>query len=97
MRQVPKFARIKNETLNNLKAIGAATITGALAKEGIRNPHLSGLTPFNPGKLVAGQAVTLQFMPKREDVHWGDEYSHAPGSGTASNRNHYGRAGAISW
>ena len=78
MRQVPKFARIKNETLNNLKAIGAATIAGALAKEGIRNPHLSGLTPFNPGKLVAGQAVTLQFMPKREDVHWGDEYSHAP-------------------
>ncbi len=78
MRKVPQFARIKNETLNNLKAIGAATIAGALAKEGIRNPHLSGLTPFNPGKLVAGQAVTLQFMPKREDVHWGDEYSHAP-------------------
>lgn len=78
MRKVPQFARIKNDTLNNLKAIGAATIAGALAKEGIRNPHLSGLTPFNPGKLVAGQAVTLQFMPKREDVHWGDEYSHAP-------------------
>ena len=78
MRKVPQFARIKNETLNNLKAIGAATIAGALAKEGIRNPHLSGLTPFNPGKHVAGQAVTLQFMPKREDVHWGDEYSHAP-------------------
>ena len=50
-----------------------------MAKLGIRNPHMAGLTPFNPGAKAAGQAVTLQFMPKREDVHWGDEKSHAPG------------------
>ena len=78
MRQVPQFERAKQETIDALKEIGTATIAGALGKEGVRNPHMVGLTPFNPGKVVAGQAVTLQFMPKREDVHWGDEYSSSP-------------------
>ena len=70
--------RIAQSTLDLLREIGAATIAGALARKGIRNPHMVGLTPFNPGKTVSGQAVTLQFMPKREDVHWGDEYAAAP-------------------
>lgn len=78
MVDVAKFERAKQETIDALKEIGTATIAGALGKEGIRNPHMIGLTPFNEGKVVAGQAVTLQFMPKREDVHWGDEYSHSP-------------------
>ena len=78
MRQVSQFERIAAETLAALRDIGTATIAGALAKDGIRNPHLVGLTSFNGGKSVAGQAVTLQFMPKREDVHWGDEYAASP-------------------
>ena len=78
MSEIPTFVRIPQETLDQLRDIGTANIAGALAKEGIRNPHMVGLLPFNPGKSAAGQAVTLQFMPKREDVHWGDEYYHAP-------------------
>ena len=78
MRQVPPFERIGAQTLAALRDIGAATVAGALAREGIRNPHLVGLTSFTRGKSVAGQAVTLQFMPKREDVHWGDEYAASP-------------------
>ena len=73
------FNRIEGATLNKLREIGTATIAGALSKQaGIRNPHLVGLTPFNPGATACGQAVTLQFMPKREDLHWGDEYAAAP-------------------
>ncbi len=73
------FSRIAQATVDQLREIGAAAIAGALAqKAGIRNPHLAGLVSFNRGKAVAGQAVTLQFMPKREDVHWGDEYAAAP-------------------
>ena len=80
MKPKPLFKRIEPATLEKLRAIGTATIAGALAKEaGIRNPHLVGLRPLNPGATACGQAVTLQFMPKREDVHWGDEYSAAPG------------------
>lgn len=78
MVQVPDFERVKQETIDALKEIGTATIAGALGQAGIRNPHMVGLIPFNAGKTVAGQAVTLQFVPKREDIHWGDEYSFAP-------------------
>ncbi|MCY3918045.1 MAG: ribonuclease activity regulator RraA [Chloroflexi bacterium] len=79
MGDFPQFNRIEAATLDALREIGAATIAGALSKSvGIRNPHLVGLKPFNPGAVACGQAVTLQFMPKREDVHWGDEYAAAP-------------------
>jgi len=78
MSDMTGFTRLPQETLDQPKDIGAATIAGALAREGIRNPHMVGLLPFNPGKSLAGQAVTLQFMPKREDLHWGDEYAYAP-------------------
>ena len=78
MSQIPGFERIDKELIERLRAIGTATIAGSLAKQGIRNPHMAGLLPFNPGKSVAGQAVTLQFVPKREDLHWGDEYAASP-------------------
>ena len=79
MGEAAQFERIDQATLDALREIGPATIAGALSKQaGVRNPHLVGLTPFNPGATACGQAVTLQFMPKREDVHWGDEYAAAP-------------------
>ena len=78
MTEIPTFERIDQGLIECLREIGTANIAGTLAKKGIRNPHMVGLTPFNPGKSVAGQAVTLQFMPKREDLHWGDEYAASP-------------------
>ncbi len=78
MTEIPTFERIDQGLIERLREIGTANIAGTLAKKGIRNPHMAGLTPFNPGKSVAGQAVTLQFMPKREDLHWGDEYAASP-------------------
>ena len=79
MAEMAQFERIEAATLDALRNIGTATIAGALSKQaGIRNPHLVGLKSFNPGAVACGQAVTLQFMPKREDVHWGDEYAAAP-------------------
>lgn len=79
MAEIAQFERIERGTLNALRDIGTATIAGALSKQaGIRNPHLVGLTPFKPGAVACGQAVTLQFMPKREDLHWGDEYAATP-------------------
>ncbi len=78
MTEIPTFERIEPELIARLRDIGTATIAGTLAKKGIRNPHMVGLTPYNPGAVAAGQAVTLQFMPKREDLHWGDEYAASP-------------------
>jgi regulator of RNase E activity RraA len=42
---------------------------------GIRNPHIIGPVSQNPGKAIVGPALTLQFMPKREDLYGEGEYS----------------------
>lgn len=78
MSDVPDFERPSKDITDALADIGSATVAGTLGKMGIRNPHFVGLTPYTAGKSVCGPAVTLQFMPKREDIHWGDEYSSAP-------------------
>src|SRR4029079_4248984 len=48
---------------------------GELSRMGIRDPHIRGLSSWTPGKAVAGPALTLQFMPKREDIYRVDEYA----------------------
>lgn len=58
-----------------LARIGSATASGELSSLGIRDPHLRGLTTWTPGVAVAGPALTLQFMPKREDQYGVDEYA----------------------
>ena len=42
---------------------------------GIRDPHIQGPVARIPGKHVVGPALTLQFMPKREDQYSVDEYA----------------------
>ncbi len=63
------------EYVEALKKIGAATASSTLAHMGIRNSHIIGPTAHNPGRAIAGPALTLQFMPKREDLYGEDEYS----------------------
>jgi regulator of RNase E activity RraA len=54
--------------------VGSATAAGELARLGIRDPFIKGVTSWTPGKTIAGPAVTLQFMPKREDLYGEGEY-----------------------
>ena len=58
-----------------LKEIGAATASSTLAGMGIRNAHMTGPVCWNEGKSAAGPALTLQFMPKREDLYGEGEYN----------------------
>jgi regulator of RNase E activity RraA len=58
-----------------LRDLGTATLTGALNRLGIRSAHILGPVSFSPGRVIAGPALTLQFMPKREDVYGEDEYA----------------------
>ena len=67
--------RPPRELIAGFAQISSATAAGELARMGIRDPHLLGLTPRTPGKKVAGPALTLQFMPKREDQYAVDEYA----------------------
>ena len=59
-----------------LARIGTATISGELNRMGIRDVHIHGPVPLVPGRTAAGPALTLQFMPKREDLFDGDEYDN---------------------
>ena len=61
-------------TSEALARIGTATISGELNRLGIRDPHIRGPVPLVPGRTAAGPALTLQFMPKREDLFGGAEY-----------------------
>lgn len=61
--------------VDGLAQVGSATASGELSKLGIRDAHLRGLTSWMPGMSIAGPALTLQFMPKREDQYNVDEYA----------------------
>src|ERR1043166_4261272 len=57
-----------------LKNIGSATATGELKRLGIRSAFMQGPVAMTPGASVVGPALTLQFMPLREDLYPASEY-----------------------
>ncbi len=74
MTHTPDITRPPQAMVDALRAIGTATATGVLSRLGIRNAHLLGPVSFSPGRCIAGPALTLQFMPKREDLYGEGEY-----------------------
>lgn len=75
MIQTPDIQRPSRDVIEGLRQIGSATASGELSRLGIRDPHLRGIMSWTPGKAVVGPALTLQFMPKREDQYRVDEYA----------------------
>lgn len=74
MTHTPDIVRPPKELVEGLAAIGAATAAGELSRLGIRDPFMKGPVAWNKGKAMAGPALTLQFMPKREDLYGDNEY-----------------------
>ena len=75
MIQTPDIERPARDLIDGLAHIGSATASGELSRLGIRDPHMRGPVTWTPGTTVVGPALTLQFMPKREDVYRVDEYA----------------------
>ncbi|MCB0083927.1 MAG: ribonuclease activity regulator RraA [Caldilineaceae bacterium] len=73
--QTPDIQRPPKSLVEGLAEIGSATAAGELYRLGIRDPHIRGPIPRTPGASVVGPALTLQFMPKREDQYNVDEYA----------------------
>src|SRR5262245_7934719 len=71
----PDIVRPDRALIEALRDVGTATASGELYKLGIKNPHMSELTTWKPGKSVVGPALTLQWMPKREDMSANSEYA----------------------
>ena len=75
MVETPDIVRPPAELVAGLAAVGSATASGELSRMGVRNAHIQGPVSHSPGVTVAGPALTLQFMPKREDLYPVDEYA----------------------
>lgn len=69
------ITRPPEKWIEALKHIGAAHASSTLNKMGIRNAHICGPLARTAGRAIAGPALTLQFMPKREDLYGADEYA----------------------
>jgi regulator of RNase E activity RraA len=62
------FQRADQLTVEAMRDVSAATACAKLHQFGIRRTWIEGPTPLNRGQKVVGSALTLQFMPQREDV-----------------------------
>jgi regulator of RNase E activity RraA len=66
--------RPPSSLIDGLRHIGSATASGELKRLGIRSPFMLGPVCMTPGVSIVGPALTLQFMPKREDLYPDAEY-----------------------
>jgi regulator of RNase E activity RraA len=73
--EIAKIERPPQDLVERVRAVGAATASATLARMGLRNCFVQGPTSWNKGKVAAGPAVTLQMMPKREDLFDDGEYA----------------------
>ena len=64
----PEHQRPNAEELEAFQDVSAATAAATLQKMGIRRAFIRGPRALDPGAKVVGSALTLAFMPQREDL-----------------------------
>ncbi|MDF2559207.1 MAG: ribonuclease regulator RraA [Microbacterium sp.] len=62
------FERADRDVVERLDIVSAATACAKLNGMGITRTAVQGPVPFERGSRVVGSALTLQFMPQREDI-----------------------------
>jgi regulator of RNase E activity RraA len=62
--------------LETLKRASTASITTELFKLGIRHSFMTGVAPLDPNARMVGEAVTLRYLPFREDLNAEQPSSH---------------------
>lgn len=62
------YPRPEAPLLQQLHAVSSATASAELHKLGVRRTFIQGPVSRRPGSKIVGSAVTLQFMPQREDI-----------------------------
>ena len=76
MTHTPAIVRPPRHLVDALREAGSATCAGDLKRLGIRNSFIAGATCWTPGRpAIAGPALTLSFLPLREDVYQDEEYA----------------------
>lgn len=64
----PEFRRPDAGIIRRMGEVSSATASAVMHRMGIRQTFIGGAVPRQPGAKVVGPVITLQFMPKREDV-----------------------------
>ncbi len=72
----PPFVRPEAALIAGLRNVSSATASATLHKMGVRQTFIHGPLPRTPGQKIVGPAVTLQFMPQREDIASGLGQEH---------------------
>lgn len=54
--------------LEALREASTASVTSELFKLGIRHSFMAGVAPLDPTRTMVGQAVTVRYVPAREDL-----------------------------
>jgi regulator of RNase E activity RraA len=71
------FHRAEAALIEQLYRVSSATASALLHRMGIRQTFIEGPRPTLPGRKIVGSAITLQFMPQREDVASGLQQEHS--------------------
>jgi len=64
----PHPVKLTPKLKEQLNGVATATLTMVLQQKGIRSTFFSGLKPTNPQKRMLGYALTLRYVPMREDL-----------------------------
>jgi regulator of RNase E activity RraA len=67
--ETPDIKRPERMLIDSLQHIGSATASGELKRLGIRSAFIQGPVATTPGASIVGPALTLQFLPLREDLY----------------------------
>ncbi len=64
----PHPVALTDQLRDQLNGVSTATLTAELQRRGIRSSFFSGLRPTRPEKRLLGYALTLRYVPMREDL-----------------------------
>lgn len=70
-------ARPDPHLIKQLQQVSTATASAMMHRLGIRQTFIQGPLPRTPGQKIVGPAVTLAFMPQREDIFSGTDQEGA--------------------
>jgi regulator of RNase E activity RraA len=72
----PEYRRAPADLLKKLEGVSSATACSLLQSFGIRHTFVNGPRPLTSGRRLVGSALTLQFMPRREDIGSGEKQEY---------------------
>lgn len=62
------FVRPDPDLISVLRGVSSATASALLHRKGVRQTFIQGPSPLRMARKIVGPALTLQFMPQREDI-----------------------------